>query len=185
MRFRVAIIGHFQGPQIKRQESPVGYNWCAILEGNNRPSGSTTTKNCFIGTEGLDCSARSLAMKKSSLATTEPVMVPNQIRCRTLGIATTIAATIRDNRNKNIVYKVVRLTVQIGCRIVCRLTRLPIFVSLDRRRTRQREKDTLRDFTSGEPTGSIEEATSHPLRLSACGLESNGLPKLAEGPRFA
>ena len=27
---------------------------------------------------------------------------PNQIRCRTLGIATTIAATITDNRNKTI-----------------------------------------------------------------------------------
>ena len=98
------------------------------------PSGSTTTKNCFIGLVIRDCSERSLAMRKSP---------PNQIRCRTRGIATRIAATIKDSRNKTILYKVVRLTVQIGCMTDCDPTWLPIFISLNMRLTRSDDRNGL------------------------------------------
>ena len=88
------------------------------------PSGSTTIKNWFIGPATIDCSLRSLGTEKSPLTILEPVKLPNESRFRTLGIATTIAATITDNRNKTILYKLVRLAVQIGCRIDCHLDTL-------------------------------------------------------------
>jgi hypothetical protein len=66
------------------------------------PSGSTTTKNFFIGLGVADCSARSLAMEKSPLAIPDRIKLPNEIRFRIIGIATTIAATITDNRIKTI-----------------------------------------------------------------------------------
>ena len=100
------------------------------------PSGNTTIKNWFIGPATVDCSLRSLATEKSPLTISERVKLPKESRFRTLGIATTIAATITDNRIKAILCKFVRLIVQIGCRIDPPLTRLPIFISLDMRRTR-------------------------------------------------
>jgi hypothetical protein len=107
------------------------------------PSGSTTTKNGFDGLGVADCSALSPLMEKASLAIPDRIKLPNEIRCRIIEIATTIAAMIRDNRIKTILYKFVRLTVQVGCRIDCRLTRLPIFVSLDMRRTGSDDQDGL------------------------------------------
>jgi hypothetical protein len=88
------------------------------------PSGSTTIKNWFIGPATVDCSLRSLATEKCPLTISERVKLPKESRFRTLGIATTIAATITDNRNKIILYKLVRLAVQIGCRINCHLDTL-------------------------------------------------------------
>jgi len=51
------------------------------------------------------------------LAIPDRISLLNEIRCRIVEIAMRIAATIRDKRIKTILYKFVRLTVQIGCRI--------------------------------------------------------------------
>ena len=56
-------------------------------------------------------------MEKSSLAIPERVHAPGAMRLLILGFATTIAATTTDNRIKTILSTVVRLTVQVGCRI--------------------------------------------------------------------
>jgi hypothetical protein len=82
-------------------------------------------------------------MGNFSLAIPEPAKLPNELWHRGTEIATAIAATIMDNRIKTILYKLVRLTVQIGCMIDRRLTRLPIFISLDMRRTRSGDQDRL------------------------------------------
>jgi hypothetical protein len=63
-------------------------------------------------------------MEKSPLAIPDRIKPPNPMRFRVLAITTTIAATITDNRNKTILYKLVRLAVQIGCRINCHLDTL-------------------------------------------------------------
>jgi hypothetical protein len=131
-RFPRAIRRHFTKPRIQTDR----YTCPATLGVTIVPSGSTTTKNGFIGPGVADCSALSPAMEKSSLAIPDRIKLPNEIRCRIIEIATTTPATATDNRNKTILHKFVRLSVQIGCRIDCRLTRLPIFNSLDMRRTR-------------------------------------------------
>jgi hypothetical protein len=56
-------------------------------------------------------------MEESFSDNRERVHSPNPLRFRILAMNTTIAATIRDNRNKIILYKFVRLTGQIGCMI--------------------------------------------------------------------
>ena len=51
----------------------------------------------------------------SSLAIPEPAKIPDEVW--NIKIATTIPTMVTDNRIKTILYKFVRLTVQIGCRI--------------------------------------------------------------------
>jgi hypothetical protein len=84
-------------------------------------------------------------MQNSSLAFPDRVKLPDEILCRIIEIATTImvTATIKDKRIKTILSKVVRPSVQIGCRIDCRLTRLPTFISLDMRRMSSDDQDGL------------------------------------------
>jgi hypothetical protein len=94
------------------------------------PSGSTTIKNGFDGLSVADCSLRSLAAGNFPLTISERMELPNESRPRIIELAITIAATITENKI-TILYKLVRLTVQIGCRIDFRLTGLPIFFSLE------------------------------------------------------
>jgi hypothetical protein len=116
-RFPRAIRRHFTKPRIQTDR----YTCPATLGVTIVPSGSTTTKNFFIGPVIRDCSARSLAMEKSPFP--EEVHAPGAMRFLILGLVTTIAVRITDNRIKTILYNFVRLNVQIGCRIDCRLTR--------------------------------------------------------------
>jgi hypothetical protein len=90
--FGGAIRWHSQKPPSPPQNKRTA-TCSATLTVTIVPSGSATTKNCFIGPATLDCSTRSCVMEESSL---------NQIRCRTRGIATTIAATIMEKRIKTI-----------------------------------------------------------------------------------
>jgi hypothetical protein len=85
------------------------------------PSGSPTTKNGFSGPATLDRLPLTLATDESSLTSPERVHHPDTIRFLILGLATTIAATITDERNKTILYKFVRFTELMGCRINARL----------------------------------------------------------------
>jgi hypothetical protein len=107
------------------------------------PSGSTTTKNGFTGLDAAGCSALSSSMEKSSLVIPERVNPPNPMRFRIREMATRMAATITDKKIKTIFYKFVRLTAQIGCITDCRLTRWPIFISLDLRRMSSDDQDKL------------------------------------------
>jgi hypothetical protein len=114
--FRARLVGIY----IKVNSTPKSadrYKWSTTLGITIFPSGSTTTKNCFIGVVILVCSAPSLAIAICSLAIPERVELPNEIRRRTIGSANKSAATITDNRNKSILYPVVRPTAPIGCRI--------------------------------------------------------------------
>jgi hypothetical protein len=79
------------------------------------PSGSTTTRNCFNGLGVADCSAHSLAMERSSLTIPERVHPSDTMRFLIFGLAKRMAATITDIRIKAILYKFVRLTMQIRC----------------------------------------------------------------------
>jgi hypothetical protein len=111
--FLLALIREFGGrsvgisakpsfpPQDKRDRTCL-----ATLGVTTVPSGSTTTKNCFTGLVIRDCSPLSPVMEKSSLAIPDRIKLPNEILCRIIEIAKRIAATIRDNRIKNILYKV-------------------------------------------------------------------------------
>jgi hypothetical protein len=72
-------------------------------------------------------------MKKSPRGIPKRLEPVNAIRCRIFGIVTTIAARTTDNRRKTILHELVRFTIPIGCRIDCRLARLPRFNSLDMR----------------------------------------------------
>jgi hypothetical protein len=81
------------------------------------PSGSTTIKNWFIGPATVNCSAHSPMAAESPLTISELVKLPNESRSPIFETATMIAATIRNNMIKAILYKLVRLTAKIGCRI--------------------------------------------------------------------
>jgi hypothetical protein len=112
-------------------------------------------KNCFDGLAVTNCSLRSLAAKKSSLTTSEGTKLPNESRL-IFETAITIAARVTDNKI-TILYNLVRLTTQIGCRIDRRLTRLSVFSSLDTRRTSSVIRTGSGDIPRGNRTGSIEE----------------------------
>ena len=75
----------------------------ATLGLTTRPSGSTTTKNCFTVPATLNFAERSFAMEKSPLAISERVRLPNEMWRRIFEIANTIAATITDNTNKTMI----------------------------------------------------------------------------------
>jgi hypothetical protein len=114
------------------------------------PSGSTTTKNGFTGLVIRDRSERSPVLDKSP---------PNQIRCRTLGIATTIAATTRDIRKKVILSQVCTAyrADWMQDRFVV-WTRKPIFIPFNIDERAQIIRTAFRDILCGEPrTGSIDE----------------------------
>jgi hypothetical protein len=136
----------------------VGDTCSATLDVTIVPSGRTTTKNWFIGSATVECSPHPLAAGNFPPTISDPVKLPNESRLRILKTAITIAATVTDNRIKAILCKFVRLIVQIGCRIDPPLTRLPIFISLDMRRTRSGDQDGhLRYSLQRTARGSIEE----------------------------
>jgi hypothetical protein len=114
------------------------------------PSGSTTIKNGFTGLVIRDRSERSPVLDKSP---------PNQIRCRTLGTATTIAATTRDIRKKVILSQVCTAyrADWMQDRFVV-WTRKPIFIPFNIDERAQIIRTAFRDILCGEPrTGSIDE----------------------------
>jgi hypothetical protein len=98
-------------------------------------------------------------MEKSSLAIPERVKPRDAMRFRILGLAKRIVVTIADNRKKIILSKFVRLTVQIGCMIVCRLT--PIadihLFAYATNETARSGRLLWFSFSSGDRTDSIEE----------------------------
>jgi hypothetical protein len=89
------------------------YTFPATLSAIILPSGSTTTKNCFVGPAIAGSPAPSLTM--DSLAITDPDKLPNDEWI--IKIATAIAATIMDKRIKTILQKLMRSTRPSGCMI--------------------------------------------------------------------
>jgi hypothetical protein len=76
-----------------------------------------------------DCPARLPEMETSSLPIPDRIKLPDEVLCRIIEIETRIMATVTigNNRSKIILSKVVRLIVQLGCRISCRLDTLADF----------------------------------------------------------
>ena len=139
-----------------------GYTCPATLGVTIVPSGSTTTKNFFIGPAILDCSTCSLVLEESFRTTPERVHPPDAMRFRILGMATRIAATITDKRNKAILYiKLYGLPCRLDAGSLCRLTRLTIFISLNMRRTRSGDQDGFCDIPCGEAQRFDRGATAH------------------------
>jgi hypothetical protein len=108
---------YFAGSQNRRNHGKetgrlkaVRYHWI-----DNLPVGQHHDQKLLCRTRCHRLLARPPVMEKLSLATPEPAKIPHEERI--IEIATAIAPMNANKRIKTILYKLVRLTVPIGCMI--------------------------------------------------------------------
>jgi hypothetical protein len=122
-------VGISQNVVVAAAKQPERQTCTATVGVTILPSGSATTKNGFNRLGVADCPALSPEMQNSSLAFPDRIKLPNEIRFRIIEIATTIAATITDNRKKPYCtsWCGVRCSLDAGTTVVYTLARIHVF----------------------------------------------------------